>query len=46
MLKGGFALELRLDAVARTTRDMDLDWSLTRDDAIDLLIEAAPGRSR
>ncbi len=40
-LKGGFALELRLGAGARTTKDMDLDWMLDEDDAVALLLQAA-----
>jgi predicted nucleotidyltransferase component of viral defense system len=41
VLKGGFALELRLGAHARTTKDIDLDWKLDEDDAIELVIDAA-----
>lgn len=40
VLKGGFALELRLGDRARTTKDVDIDWNLGEDDAIELLIEA------
>jgi predicted nucleotidyltransferase component of viral defense system len=40
VLKGGFALELRLGAFARTTRDIDVDWKLEEEDAIGLLIDA------
>jgi hypothetical protein len=27
-LKGGFALELRLGGMARTTKDVDIDWAM------------------
>jgi len=40
VLKGGFALELRLGDRARTTKDADIDWTLGEDDAIELLMEA------
>jgi predicted nucleotidyltransferase component of viral defense system len=41
VLKGGFALELRLGGQARTTRDIDLDWRTTLDEATEVLLEAA-----
>lgn len=41
VLKGGFALELRLSHQARATRDVDLDWAVSLDDATDALVEAA-----
>ena len=41
VLKGGFALELRLGSHARTTKDIDVDWTLDEEDAIGLLIDAA-----
>jgi predicted nucleotidyltransferase component of viral defense system len=41
VLKGGFALELRLGGQGRTTRDIDLDWHTTLDDATEVLLEAA-----
>jgi predicted nucleotidyltransferase component of viral defense system len=41
VLKGGFALELRLGAQARTTKDIDVDWAIGEDDAVELLLEAA-----
>lgn len=41
VLKGGFALELRLANVSRTTKDIDVDWKLAEDEAVDLLLEAA-----
>ncbi len=41
VLKGGFALELRVPGQARTTRDVDIDWDTTLDDAATALVEAA-----
>jgi hypothetical protein len=41
VLKGGFALELRLGDAARTTRDIDIDWTLHEEEAVELLIDAA-----
>jgi hypothetical protein len=41
VLKGGFALELRLGDIARTTKDIDVDWKLGESDAIELLLDAA-----
>ena len=41
VLKGGFALELRLAGQARTTRDIDLDWRTTLEEATEVLLEAA-----
>lgn len=41
VLKGGFALELRLPRQARATRDVDLDWAVSLDDATNALVEAA-----
>jgi predicted nucleotidyltransferase component of viral defense system len=41
ILKGGFALELRLPGQARTTRDVDIDWDTSLDDAASALVEAA-----
>lgn len=41
ILKGGFALELRLPGQARATRDVDLDWAASLDDATVALVEAA-----
>jgi predicted nucleotidyltransferase component of viral defense system len=40
-LKGGFALELRLGARARTTKDIDIDWTLGESEATELLLDAA-----
>ncbi len=41
VLKGGFALELRLGDIARTTKDIDVDWKVGEADAIELLLDAA-----
>ncbi|MCZ7576268.1 MAG: nucleotidyl transferase AbiEii/AbiGii toxin family protein [Dehalococcoidia bacterium] len=40
-LKGGFALQLRLADRARTTRDVDLAWSVREDELVETLIEAS-----
>ena len=41
VLKGGFALELRLGSQARTTKDIDVDWAIGEDEAVGLLLDAA-----
>ncbi len=41
VLKGGFALELRLGAQARTTKDIDVNWAIGEDEAVGLLLDAA-----
>ena len=41
MLKGGFALDLRLPERARTTRDVDIQWHGEEEELLDALIEAA-----
>lgn len=41
VLKGGFALELRLGAHARTTKDVDVDFTVDEDSAVEMLIDAA-----
>ena len=41
VLKGGFALELRLGAHARTTKDVDVDFTVDEEHAVELLIDAA-----
>jgi predicted nucleotidyltransferase component of viral defense system len=41
LLKGGFALELRLPERARATKDIDLDWRLEDEVATRALIDAA-----
>lgn len=40
LLKGGFALDVRLADRARTTKDIDLDWPAADEDVLDLLLEA------
>jgi len=41
VLKGGFALELRLDELSRSTKDIDVDWSIGEEDATERLLDAA-----
>jgi hypothetical protein len=41
VLKGGFALELRLDELSRSTKDIDVDWRLGEEDATETLLDAA-----
>lgn len=41
LLKGGFALELRLPGHARATKDIDLDWQADKGQLMDKLIDAA-----
>lgn len=41
VLKGGFALELRLPGQARATRDVDIDWATSLNEATNALVEAA-----
>lgn len=41
MLKGGFALNLRLDDRARSTKDIDLAWRADENELLDVLIDAA-----
>lgn len=41
LLKGGFALELRLRDRARATKDVDLEWRIDEDELVDALIDAA-----
>jgi hypothetical protein len=41
LLKGGFALELRLGGRARTTKDVDIDWVVGEEEATELLLDAA-----
>lgn len=40
VLKGGFALDLRLADRARTTKDVDLAWFAEEDELLDTLIDA------
>ncbi len=41
LLKGGFALDLRLAERARATKDMDIDWRAHEEGLLGALIEAA-----
>lgn len=41
LLKGGFALDLRLAERARATKDIDLDWQVAEEELLDTLIGAA-----
>ena len=41
VLKGGFALDLRLADRARTTKDVDLAWRAEEHDLLDALLDAA-----
>lgn len=41
VLKGGFALELRLADRARATRDVDLDWGASLEEATEAMLSAA-----
>lgn len=41
LLKGGFALELRLHDRARATKDVDLEWQTDGQELLDALIDAA-----
>lgn len=43
ILKGGFALEMRLGGRARSTRDVDLDWLVASADVGRVLREADDG---
>lgn len=40
LLKGGFALDLRLGERARATRDVDIEWQTAEDELLDALIDA------
>jgi Nucleotidyl transferase AbiEii toxin, Type IV TA system len=41
LLKGGFALDLRLAERARATKDIDIDWGAAEEELLDALIDAA-----
>lgn len=41
LLKGGFALDLRLVVRARATKDIDIDWQAAEGELLDTLLEAA-----
>lgn len=40
LLKGGFALDLRLPARARSTKDVDIEWRAEDDELLDILLDA------
>lgn len=42
VLKGGFALDLRLAARARSTRDIDIEWRADKKVLLDSLLDADP----
>jgi hypothetical protein len=41
LLKGGFALDLRLSGRARSTRDVDIEWEAAEEELFDAVIDAA-----
>ena len=41
VLKGGFALDLRLAARARSTKDVDIEWRAEEGELVDTLLDAA-----
>jgi hypothetical protein len=41
LLKGGFALDLRLVERARATKDIDIDWHAAEEELLDTLLDAA-----
>ncbi len=41
VLKGGFALDLRLAAWARSTKDVDIEWWASEEELADTLLDAA-----
>jgi hypothetical protein len=41
LLKGGFALDLRLVERVRATKDIDIDWQAAEEELLDTLLEAA-----
>ena len=41
LLKGGFALDLRLAARARSTKDIDIEWRAEQAKLLDVLLDAA-----
>ena len=41
LLKGGFALDLRLMARARSTKDIDIEWRASEEELLDALLDAA-----
>lgn len=45
VLKGGFALDLRLDTRARSTKDVDIEWRAAEGELMDALLDAAAEES-
>lgn len=41
LLKGGFALDMRLAERARSTRDIDIEWRADKEELLDVLLDAA-----
>ena len=41
LLKGGFALDLRLATRARSTKDVDIEWRADEEELLDALLDAA-----
>ncbi len=41
LLKGGFALDLRLTARARSTKDIDIEWRTDEEELLDVLLDSA-----
>jgi hypothetical protein len=41
LLKGGFALDLRLTTRARSTKDIDIEWRAGEEELLDALLDAA-----
>jgi hypothetical protein len=41
LLKGGFALDLRLTTRARSTKDIDIEWRAGEEDLLDTLLDVA-----
>jgi hypothetical protein len=41
LLKGGFALDLRLTTRARSTKDIDIEWQAGEEELLDALLDAA-----
>lgn len=40
LLKGGFALDMRMTDRARSTKDVDIEWHAAADDLLDMLLDA------
>lgn len=40
LLKGGFALDLRLSAKARSTKDVDIEWRAKKEELLEVLLDA------